>query len=408
MQKTKRDLQENDKYIAFGFDMDHCLVRYNIKELFPIIYKSIARILVEQKNYPEEMLEFGKREKCFIMNGLVIDIETGYIFKLGQNNAILRAYYGYDPVSQEDLEEKYGSPPVYSKFNPYKTRTPEYKCCLTFFDCCLSAILAHMIQYKKKLHQESELNIKEIVEDAEHAENANYNDNDNFPDRLPEKYPSIFDFGYFWKTIVPNFDNVAFKQDKTRELLKSLRAKGKILFLASNSVDEYVRLIMEHCFGKDWMTLFDFIIGDAGKPRFFTQNSPFVEIDTSAPNRIGRAVTELRQHGVYARGNAKSLEENILKLNGNKPGRILFFGDNYSTDALAAETIPHWDAVCIMEELGDVDFGEGYDGSYWGHWQYEDTNRGRIPTFWYDYMGKNVAMCTSLVGSMEMASFYES
>ena len=82
MQKTQRKLQSLDKYMAFGFDMDHCLVRYNVKELFPMIYKSIARILVEQKNYPEEMLEFGKREKCFIMNGLVIDIATGYIFNL--------------------------------------------------------------------------------------------------------------------------------------------------------------------------------------------------------------------------------------------------------------------------------------------------------------------------------------
>ena len=87
---------------------------------------------------------------------------------------------------------------------------------------------------------------------------------------------------------------------------------------------------------------------------------------------------------------------------------ILFFGDNYSSDTLAAETIEHWDAVCIMEELGDVDFGDGYDDGLWGHWQYEDTNNGRIPTFWYSYMSKNVAMCASLIDSIEMTSFYGS
>jgi len=405
MQKTKRDLQTSDQYIALGFDMDHCLVQYNVKEIFPIIYESIVRVLVEQKGYPQEMLEFGKRERCFIMNGLVIDIQTGYIFKLGQNNTILRAYYGYDPVSQQDLEEKFGNPPVYSKFDPYKTKTSEYKCCLTFFDCCLSAILAHMIQYKKKVHQEKELNIRGIVEDADYALHINLYPGDTY--YSSEKYISVSDYGYFWKNLVSNFDKITYKQDKMREILKSLKAQGKIIFLASNGVDEYIRLVMEHCFGKDWMKLIDFVIGDAQKPKFFTQNAPFVEIDTNSSSRLGKATNDLHQHGVYARGNAKALEENILKLNGNKPGRILFFGDNYSTDALAAETIPHWDAVCIMEELGDVDFGEGYDGSYWGHWQYEDTPTGRIPTFWYDYMSKNIAMCASLVNSKEMHRFYE-
>jgi len=47
-------------------------------------------------------------------------------------------------------------------------------------------------------------------------------------------------------------------------------------------------------------------------------------------------------------------EENILRLNGNQPGKILFFGGNYSTDAITAEATDYWDAVCIVEELGDV------------------------------------------------------
>jgi len=347
------------------------------------------------------MLEFGKREKCFIMNGLVIDIQTGYIFKLGQNKIILKAYHGYDLVSQEILEEKFGSPPVYENFDPYKVRTKEYICCLTYFDCCLSAIVAHMIHYQKQFYRESEINVAEIIQDAKFAEHFNYSNCSK------NEYQSVHGFAYFFKGLLEDLDRMIPKQQKIKQILQSLRKRGKILFLASNSVDEYVAVLMEHCFGKDWLELFDLVISSARKPAFFSKDNPFFEVDLNAVYRRGQEISELKPHQVYIRGNAKILEENIMRLNGNKPGRILFFGDNYSTDALAAETIDHWDAVCVMEELGDVDFGEGYDGSYWGHWQYEDTPTGRIPTFWFDYMSKNVAICTSLVGSMDMLKFYE-
>lgn len=58
--------------------------------------------------------------------------------------------------------------------------------------------------------------------------------------------------------------------------------------------------------------------------------------------------------------------------------------------------------------MGEIDFGDGYDHSYWGHWKYEEVPGGKIPTFWYDFMSKNVAICTSLVDSLEMAEFYNS
>jgi len=401
MEKPKKILHSLDKYAAIGFDMDHCLVRYKIKDLFPLLYKSMAEVLINEKNYPAEMLEFGKKEKSYIMNGLIIDYETGLTLKLGQEKIILRAYYGYDKVSQTDLENKFGSPPKYESFDPYRLRTKDYMCCLTYFDCCLVAIMAHMIEYKKKLHKENEINIREVILDLSYAEERaylNWSDTD---------YTPIATYSAYYRALIEDPGKYAYKQDKLKEMLRSLKAKGKVLFIASNSHYEYVTHMMEFAYGKDWLELFDFVIPNSRKPHFFTRDFPFYEIDESTPNRLGDTVVELKTHGIYSGGNAKTLEENALRLNGEKTGRMLFFGDNYSTDALAAETIDHWDAVCIMEELGDIDFGEHYDDSYWGHWQYEDASEGRIPTFWYDYMSKNVAICTSLVDSIEMTRFYE-
>ena len=150
MENPKKTLQSLDKYMAVGFDVDHCLIRYRLSILFPILYKAIARTLVEEKGYPAEMLHFGKKERCFIMNGLVIDCKTGIIVKLGEEKVILRAYYGYERLSQSEIEEKFGSPAKLSNFDPYNYRNKDYICCITFFECFIPSLLAHMIDFKKK------------------------------------------------------------------------------------------------------------------------------------------------------------------------------------------------------------------------------------------------------------------
>lgn len=400
--KAKKILHSLDKYVAIGFDVDHCLIRYKVKELFPLAYKSLVKVLVEEKGYPKEILDFGKKEKCFIMNGLIIDFKTSYILKLGENKEILRAYFGYDRVSHDDLVAKYGSPPRFEIFDPYECRTAEYVCCLTFYECYIPAILAHMIDYNKKTKKPEEIDAKAIMKDAMHALVANYAHYNK------DIYHPVHTYGNMFPELITNIDKIIYKQDKMKEMLNILKARGKILFICSNSHYEFVNYLMEYAFGKDWLKLFDFVVPKSNKPLFFSsEDMHFHEIDESIQSRIGKPTTHLTQNEMFTDGNAKILEENIKRVTGGKDGRILFFGDNYSTDVLAAERIAHWDAVCIMEELGDVDFGEGYDESYWGHWQYEDTPNGRIPTFWYSYMSKNVAMCTSLTDSIEMAAFYE-
>jgi len=402
MQKAKKILHSLDKYLALGFDIDHCLLRYKIKQVFPVLYKAVAKVLVDQKSYPKEILEFGKRERCFLMNGLVVDFKTGMIFKLGQEKEILRAYYGFSPVPKSKLEELFGSPPKYDIFDPYKTRTSEYLCCLTFFECYLPALLAHMVEFKEKEGVKPEVYLKDVLEDINHALHVKYT---HFHEDV---HHPVANYGYYLKEAVEDLDSMLYKQDKMKGLLQVLRQKGKILFFASNSHFEYINIIMEHSLGKDWKDLFDFIIPNASKPGFFTQpDRLFREVDVNAEDKFGKEVEKLELHKMYSLGNAKLLEENVRRVTG-KEGRILFFGDNYSTDALAAEKHENWDAVCIMEEMGDIDFGDGYDQSYWGHWKYEEVPGGKIPTFWYDFMSKNVAVCTSLVDSLEMAEFYNS
>ena len=63
-------------YDAIGFDVDHCLTRYKIKNLATLIYENTAMLLKSVYNYPDEIF---KLQPCsnlldFGLNCVVVDI----------------------------------------------------------------------------------------------------------------------------------------------------------------------------------------------------------------------------------------------------------------------------------------------------------------------------------------------
>jgi FMN phosphatase YigB (HAD superfamily) len=54
------------------------------------------------------------------------------------------------------------------------------------------------------------------------------------------------------------------------DTLEILKSKGKKLFLASNSAEEYMEFIMAFTLGKkDWKQYFDISIANTSKPLFY-------------------------------------------------------------------------------------------------------------------------------------------
>jgi len=401
-QNSKKILHPLKSYSAIGFDLDHCLVRYRLKEFLPIAYQTLARILVEEKSYPEEILNFGPKEVSMMHNGVVIDLTTGNILKLGENNIVLRAYNGFDRVSQEKLEEVYGKPPVFSKFDPLALNTSEYFCCLTYFQVQIPALFAHLTDFTKKQKNRplTKEDYKEIFDHIMHALTANYHH------YTKDKYTPICSYGYYFKAVIDNLDKAVYKQDKMLQILKNLKAKGKILFLVSNSHYEPVEILMDYAFGKEWRELFDFIIAKSAKPIFFTHpDTSFKQLDHNAPNKMGDEVEILEDNRIYLEGNAKTLEKNIDELSKNPHGRILYFGDQYITDAIAAEKNSRWDSVCLMEELDGVDLGDSYDPNFWGDFFAEETPYGKIPGLWWSFMKNKVATIVPLADNEEILKF---
>ncbi|RRT65613.1 hypothetical protein B296_00021762 [Ensete ventricosum] len=75
--------------------------------------------------------------------------------------------------------------------------------------------------------------------------------------------------------------HACFLQSQVLGLLKKLKAKGKKLFLLTNSpyyfVDGGMRFMLEDNSGErnSWRELFDVVIAKANKPHFYTSEHPF-------------------------------------------------------------------------------------------------------------------------------------
>jgi hypothetical protein len=132
-QSAKGRLSPLKEYSAIGFDLDHCLIRYILNEFVPIPYVAYAQVLVDEKKYPEEILKLGRRELSLMQNGLVLDTVNGTAIKLGEGKVVLRAFYGFKRLGDDEVEKIYGNPPKFEKFDPHIVSTPEYFAALTFF-----------------------------------------------------------------------------------------------------------------------------------------------------------------------------------------------------------------------------------------------------------------------------------
>ena len=99
----KRLPKSLDQYDVIGFDVDHCLVQYNVPNLHAMTYRALSNVLVKERGYPASVQELTPEQLNFPLNALVCDKKTGCLIKLGENKLVLRAYFGFTPLSQAEV-----------------------------------------------------------------------------------------------------------------------------------------------------------------------------------------------------------------------------------------------------------------------------------------------------------------
>ena len=137
----------SEDYDAIGFDADHCLVKYDVGEVTRLIIKGGLEDLHEYCGYPEEIMDFDLNEESeeiqACLNYGVFDIDRGLLIKLGEGKEVLAALKGRRVLTQEEIEDIYGSPvPRFEAMDwPNLHSFPEtqganYWTFATYFDAC--------------------------------------------------------------------------------------------------------------------------------------------------------------------------------------------------------------------------------------------------------------------------------
>lgn len=316
----------NMKKIKFiGLDMDHTLIRYQTKNFEETVYKLIVERLILDKHYPDGIKSF-QFDFDHSIRGLVVDCQNGNILKLSRFAAIRQSNHGTKPIEFIEQQRIYRS--IYVDL-----RDPNYIAIDTAFSIAFCVLYAQLVDYKDQ-YPLSLPNYREIALDVLHMVDQIHAD------------------GSLKKIISKNLDHYVIKEREVVEGLKRYVHFGKKIFVLTNSEYAYTKLLLDYAINpflsnnENWSDLFEFVITQANKPRFFYDNLTFLKI-----NPADASMSNLSGHispGIYQGGNAKKFTDD-LHLNGDE---ILYIGDHIYGDVLRLKKDCNWRTALVVDELG--------------------------------------------------------
>lgn len=162
------------------------------------------------------------------------------------------------------------------------------------------------------------------------------------------------DKGYFYPSMKADIQKYVHPcSDKFKEWLKRLRKDGRILFLITNSQADFSMFVLENAFGKDWLSYFNVAVSRAGKPGFFKNQRPFLEVVNGVAGKD--EIRDLEEGHYYAEGNSTDLERFVGKLTNKTDVKVLFFGDSLVSDVYPPKYFANWNTVALLEEMAVED-----------------------------------------------------
>ncbi len=314
------------KIKLIGLDMDHTLIRYNIKKFEALVYQMVVENLINNKQYPAEIRQFQFNFSDAI-RGLIIDSKNGNILKLSRYAAIRKSYHGTKEISFSDQKEFYRS--VYVDL-----KDPNYIAIDTSFSIAFCVLYGQLVDLKDK--QSTHLpDYSVIASDVLGAVDKVHAD------------------GSLKAQISKQLDEYVLQEKEVVEGLQHYIRYGKKFFLLTNSQYDYTNLLLTHALnpflkkGETWQNLFEYVITFANKPRFFYDNLKFLAVNPKdgAMSNIYGAIAP----GIYQGGNAKKFTAD-LKLRGDE---IVYIGDHIYGDILRLKKDCNWRTALVVEELGE-------------------------------------------------------
>ncbi|WCJ28093.1 HAD-superfamily hydrolase subfamily IG 5'-nucleotidase [Euphorbia peplus] len=315
-----------DTVQVYGFDYDYTLAHYS-PNLQNLIYDLAKEHMVNEFKYPETCMNF-KYDPTFPIRGLYYDKKNGCLLKLDFFGSIELdgCYYGRRKLSLEEIEEIYGTRHIGRQQARVLVGLMDFFC---FSEACL---IADVVQYF--VDAKLEFDASYIYQDVNRA------------------IQHVHLSGVVHRGILSDPCKYLMKNDQLLHYLRTLREKGKKLFLLTNSpyyfVDGGMQFLLEGSMDHrgSWRELFDVVIAQANKPEFYTSDHLFRCYDTDKDTLTFTKVDSFLPDKTYYHGCLKSFLE-ITKWKGPE---VMYFGDHLFSD-LRGPSKAGWRTAAIIHEL---------------------------------------------------------
>ncbi len=323
-----------DKIEMVGFDMDYTLALYNQARIEELSMRATLDKLVTIKGYPEAIRGLGY-DPMLAVRGLVVDHENGNIFKPDRYGFPGRARHGLKNIDRELVAELY-------QRERTRLSARRYAWIDSLFALPEAVLYAVLVDYFDRYDPSGKPSYTTIWEHIRECIDLAHRDG------------SI-------KTIVSaDFPSYVERDEALAETLHKFRSSGKRLFLLTNSAWDYTQAVMSYLLdgahGTDqsypssypsWRHYFDVIVVSAGKPEFFTDEKPFIELDAQGNPLLKSPGGPFQRGRVYSGGNIKEFQERA-RASGDS---VLFVGDHIYGDMLRSRKSSNWRTAMILQEL---------------------------------------------------------
>jgi 5'-nucleotidase len=289
---------------AIGFDLDHTLALYDDQAVNVLAAEETIGTLhlrgYSPGTLPVEIV-------ATVARGLSMDLLHGNIVKIGADGRVRLARHGASWLSGHDIDTHYGSYNPSDEALTWHVNSPFDTPTLWFFAALGPGIrTAADAAYAARLLRDIRSSL-----DESHTR------------------------GELKRHIARDMARFVSPAGAVTAGLEGWKREGKRLFVVTNSDQAFATRVLDHVLGDTWRGLFDVVVTDAHKPRFFAAEAH----DTIPSSRPGHA-------GVIEGGSARDVEARL----GIPAERILYAGDNARADIVPARR-HGWKTVHVVAEL---------------------------------------------------------
>lgn len=317
------------KVELIGFDMDYTLAIYHLRRIEELSYAMTVEKLIGAFGYPVEIRGLPY-DHAFVLRGLFIDKSRGNLLKIDRFGQVGRAYHGRDLLPEDTLEKLYRNERI-------RLKSAEYAWIDTLFALPEAVLFAGIV----------DLTEKQLRRPVDYTQLYNH---------IREAIDTVHRDNSLKAVIRDDIGRYIFKDPELGPALHKLRSGGKKLFVLTNSLWDYTQAVMSYLLDgllpeyPSWRNYFDYIITGAGKPGFFSDGRPFLEIDAASPdNKVLGEASALERGKVYQGGNLVTFE----RLSGSAGEKVLYVGDHIYGDILKSKKTSMWRTCMIVQEIED-------------------------------------------------------